>query len=57
LACISRIVGAREGEERSGGYPQRDSNLKKNLKDMECNADIEFPRIPLKDDVAYADIP
>ena len=55
LACLSRRVGARDGEERSGGRlrsRRKSSNLKKDLRDMEYNA-AYIPRIPMKDNIAY----
>ena len=53
LAYLSRRVGVRDGEERSGGRSQRkSSDLKKDLQDMEYNA-AYIPRISVKDNVAY----
>ena len=53
LAYLTRRVGVRDREERSGGRSQRkSSNLKKDLQDMEYNA-AYIPRISVKDNVAY----
>lgn len=50
LAYLSRRVGMRDGEERSG--PRKHSNLKKDMRDMEYNA-AYIPQIPTKENVAY----